>query len=387
MNKIKHFEGLRGVAALVVLFSHFKLGYFSPEFGSLIQQISCLGLPLVFKYLLINSLKLFTDGFLAVWIFWVLSSYVISIKFFRQNDNFDKILIGYFSKRYFRLLFPVLSSILFAYLLLKLGFMYNIELANLLNADHQGLLATCYMFAPSFWNAIKMGVFDTFLTYNGDVSYNPVLWTIQKEFLGSLFTFSIFGIVRHNKGRFSIYLVILLITIKLKLVWLSAFVIGHVLCDFDYSSFHYGFFQKLKNVESIIHRYHIVILISSVVIILLGKSFMSFIKLPSEYHNFIMSVFIVYICSRNNYYRNFFSRKIPYWLGNISFSLYLIHFPILCSFTSYVLVANLTIQGKFIATISTLIIVLFLSELFTKYIDKNGIIYANKIAHYFMKRN
>ena len=342
MCKIRYLEGLRGVAALVVVFNHLKMTCFIDEFSSLIRQISYLDLPTVLKVSMINGLQFFVDGGLAVWVFWVLSSYVISIKFFKSNMNYDRVLIGYFTKRYFRLLFPVMASIIFSYLLLKLDFMYNITLANFLGKRYQGWLASFYAFPPNFYNAIKTGVYDTFFSYSRRITYNAVLWTIQNEFLGSLFTFGIFGIVRHNKSRFLIYSVIILIIIKLKIIWLSAFVIGHVLCDYDHSSFNHKFLQKLKVIEMKIHKYNSPVFIGGLFFFLLSRSFMSIMGVPNEYHNVIISVLIVYSCLRNTYYKKFLSGKIPYWLGGISFSLYLIHLPVMCSFTSFVLILDST---------------------------------------------
>lgn len=386
MGKIKYLEGLRGIAALIVLFSHLRLTCFITHQQFLYSIIHKLDINVIFKHFIINTLNRFLDGELAVWIFWVLSSYVISILFFKKDENYDKILIGYFSKRYFRLFIPVFFSIILAYLLLKFGLMYNKDLAIMLGLPYSnGWLNSFYNFEPNIFRAIKSGIYTTFFSYQADSTYNAVLWTIQNEFLGSLFTFSIFGIIRHNSRRYILYFIITIILIKLQMLWLAAFVIGHILCDYDFSDLNSKYLNYTKIFENLIHKFKLIIFIFSLIFIIFGIQIMSFIRIPDIYHKFVLSIFIVYICLRNEYYKSIFSSKIPFWLGNVSFSLYLIHLSILCSLTSYLILINNTLQGKILASLITILVVLIISYFFTKFIDKKSVIYANKIGDYFKK--
>jgi len=386
MQKIKYLEGLRGIAALIVLFSHLHQTCFIIHKQLLYSHIESWNIFFVVKDLIINILNLLHDGDLAVWIFWVLSSYVISILFFKKNENYDKIVIGYFSKRYFRLFIPVFFSIIFAYVLLEYGLMFNHHLATKLgNPYSNGWLSSFYNFKPNFFIAIKTGIYTTFFNYQNDYSYNAVLWTIYYEFLGSLFTFSIFGIIRHNSRRFLLYFIITIILIKLKLLWLCAFVIGHILCDYDFSIIKSNSFKKIKTIENKLHEFRIIVFIFSLLFIIFSTPIMTFLNIPYIYHKLILSIFIVYICLRNKLYKLFFSSRIPFWLGKISFSLYLVHLPILCSFTCYLIYVNNTFQSKILVSLLTIIVVLIISLFFTKYIDKKSVIFANKIGDYFKK--
>ena len=97
-GKIKYLEGLRGIAAIIVVFCHLRNTCFfeyQQYLNSLIKQSP---LHIVFKTFLIKSIEKLVDGNISVWIFWVLSSYVISIQFFKQNNEYNKILISSFSK-------------------------------------------------------------------------------------------------------------------------------------------------------------------------------------------------------------------------------------------------------------------------------------------------
>jgi len=384
--KIKHLEGLRGIAALSVIFCHLRNTCFVVQQDILNSLINNLHVHKIFKSLLVGIINLFLDGELAVWIFWVLSSYVISILFFKPDGDYDKIVISYFSKRYLRLLFPVLASVLFAFLLLKFGLMYNTKLAVLLGSPYlNDWLDSFYNFDASFIKAIKSAFYETFFNFQLSSTYNAVLWTIQNEFLGSLFIFSIFGIIRHNKRRYILYLIIILVILKLHLLWLLAFVVGHILCDYEFSSSQDKVFNFIRTFELRIHRFKMPVFILSLLFIIFGRDIMIHLKIPTEYQNLVLGIFIVYICLKNKYYQTIFSTKTPLWLGSISFSMYLIHLPIICSLTSYLVLTHCSLQGKILASISTLVVVFFLSHFFTKYIDNKGVFYAKKIGDYFKK--
>ncbi len=386
MQKIKYLEGLRGIAALIVLFNHLQFVCFVTHHNFVIGYINKLEIYKVFKVFLINSINLSFDGRLSVWIFWVLSAYVISIIFFKPNENYNKILIEYVTKRYFRLCIPVLCSVIFAYLILKLGLMYNHQVGSVLGAaSGEDRLNPLYSFEPNIYSAIYSAVYETFFNYQYNSSYNRVLWTIQNEFLGSLFIFSIFGIVRHNSRRYILYLLILIVLIKLNIIWLCAFVMGYILCDYEFSTFSSKIIASLKLSELWLFKFKTYSFILSVAIIIFSGDIVAFVSSSLDIQYLLMSLFIVYICLRNSVFQNLLSLKIPIWLGKISFSMYLLHLPIICSLTSFLLLSNASFTGKISATVITIAFVLIVSFFFNKYIDKNAIIYANKIGAYFKK--
>lgn len=382
MPKIKYLDGLRGLAAIIVVLQHLRNAFLYSAQKNLFLIINKQNIPDFIKIFIKSTINLFLDGNLAVYIFWLLSSYVISIKFFRNEESIDKILISYFTKRYFRLVFPVFISIIFAYFLLKFEFMYNKKLADTISIPFSAKwLRMNYSFDPNFFNAIFSALYDTFFDYRTKSTYNSVLWTIKNEFLGSLFTFSLFGIIKHNTKRYYLYFIILIVLIKLKMLWLCTFLIGHILCDFDYSSMT----ELIKKNEIKIHKFNKTLLIFSSIFILFSKKIFQFINIPTEYNNLILSTIVVYISLRNNYFKKILSTKLFFWLGKISFSLYLLHLPILCSLSCYIVFCNNTIVGRLIAVLITFLVSIPLSYLFEKYIDQRGIRFSNKIGNYFKR--
>jgi peptidoglycan/LPS O-acetylase OafA/YrhL len=387
MKKIKYLEGLRGVAALIVVFNHIRLALFMAEYDQFHNYIHAAHLPGFVKTFLINGFELLLDGDLAVWVFWLLSSYVISIAFFKPAESYDKVVVAYAAKRYFRLLIPVLVSVMAGYILMKAGLVYNVALAKQAGPPYSnGWLINLYNFNPDFFKALLSAAYSTFMDYDSGTSYNRVLWTIEIEFLGSLFTFSIFGVLRHNKKRWLLYAAILAVVFTLKMYWLCCFVAGHILCDYDCNPPRWAIGEKLRSYRLRAAWLKYVPAPAGILLIFFAGSIFPALHVPIKLHNPLLSFMIVLAVLRIPAFRRFFAAAIPFWLGRVSFSLYLIHLPVICSLTSYIVLHHFTITGKITGTAVTLFVSLVLAWYYTKYIDRNGVKLANKIGDYF-KRN
>jgi peptidoglycan/LPS O-acetylase OafA/YrhL len=382
MNKIKSLEGLRGIAAIMVLISHMRLSAFFMQFDYLKLLIVKLDAGTFFESICWNLLDLVIDGHLAVWIFWCMSSYVLSIRFFDTDKNYDKLIINYLSKRYIRLLIPIFASVMLAYLLHHFGLMYNLQLATIYqNTYNEWWLSSFYTYDANFLFALYSSTFETFFQYNMTTSYNPSLWTIHPEFFGSLFTFAIFGVLRHNKKRYLFYFILLFLALKLESYWLVSFIFGHILCDANHSNTRIT--GKLKSKYFKTKLFKIISLWAIIFTIIYSHSLLRKTQIPQEAHNLIRSIFVVYVCLKNKFLVKLFSSKFPMFLGKISFSLYLIHIPIICSLTSYLIIQNTSFTGKLSAFVITLPILLVGSVYFQKYIDMAAIRLSRKVGEYF----
>jgi peptidoglycan/LPS O-acetylase OafA/YrhL len=386
MRKIKYLEGVRGVAALIVVLNHIRLTLFMAEYDKLHNYIHAAHLPGFVKTFLINGFELLLDGDLAVWVFWLLSSYVISIAFFKPAESYDKVVVAYAAKRYFRLFIPVFVSIMAGYVLMKTGLMYNAALAKQAGPPYSnGWLINPYNFSPDFFNALLSAVYNTFMDYDSKASYNPVLWTIEIEFLGSLFTFSIFGVLRHNKKRWLLYAAILAAVYALKMYWLCCFVAGHVLCDYDCNPPRWYIGEKLRKYRLRAEWLKYIPAPAAVLLIFFARSIFPALHIPLKIHNLLLSFMLVLAVLRIAAFRRFFAAVIPFWLGRISFSLYLIHLPVICSLTSYIVLHHFTMAGRITGAAVTLIVSLVVAWYYTIYIDLNGVKLANKIGDYFKR--
>jgi len=107
--------------------------------------------------------------------------------------------------------------------------------------------------------------------------------------------------------------------------------------------------------------------------------------------NFLSGFFIVYAIIYNAKLSNMFSGKIPVFMGKVSFSVYLIHMPILSVLG--VVLFNVIYQSTglfdFSAIASSVITIVFIyiaSFVFYKYIDSKGMMISNFFAKTIITR-
>lgn len=375
MKKIEHLEGLRGLACLIVVISHYMQFYFhsvlfsNPTFSA--------------KYLLSKTpLNLFYNGNFAICIFFILSGYVLSINFLSTN-NYQS-LVESSVKRYFRLMIPVFVSVIIAYFLLIFG-AYNYFTLHTNDLRYTTM-------NQNFFTMLKYALFDVFFkntitNTKANVTYIGVLWTMNYEFLGSFLVFSFLSLFGTIKKRYVFYLV--LITFFYNTYFL-AFILGLLLCDL--------------NLNKHINSFKPIIFIFLIIGLFLGSypygktentiyNFLNVKFLILNYRTFyhIIGAFFIMISVLNSsILKNILSSKLFVFLGKISFSLYLTHFLILTSF-SFLLFDKLinvySYKLSFIISFSMSIPVTFLvSYIMYKYIDTKALFLSKFIYMKFFKK-
>jgi peptidoglycan/LPS O-acetylase OafA/YrhL len=217
-EKYHNLDGLRGLAALVVMIWHFSVGFLP----------FLVGATIVGRHTPIDRLVSDTPLFLpfagtfAVYIFFVLSGFVLSLSFFHKRDS--SVLVSSAARRYFRLMIPAASSVILAYLLMRLiG-----NDAHLAASKTTGSywLSAFWDFKPHLLTAIYQGVYGVFFTnFN---SYNTNLWTMQNELFGSFMVFLFLGLFGKLARRWVFYLAFGLILLKTPYL---AFLLGMAICD------------------------------------------------------------------------------------------------------------------------------------------------------------
>jgi len=115
MRKIQYLDGLRGLAALVVVFHHFILAFYPALF--LGRNAATHLKDGTEAFISGSAMNIFYGGNFMVAIFFVLSGFVLSHKFFLKKDY--EILTQGAVKRYIRLVIPVALSIFIAFFLLN----------------------------------------------------------------------------------------------------------------------------------------------------------------------------------------------------------------------------------------------------------------------------
>lgn len=374
IKRIEFLDGIRGWASLAVLLSHILMCFLvltTPflKFDRLrlIEDISNNNYLDIFFGIII---KFISDGHLAVLIFFVLSGYALSIGHLDLGKR--KLTIAV-TARYFRLMIPILITSLIAYLLLKFKLMFNLEVATTPEKS-SGWLGRFYNFDASIIDFIRFSVFDVFFKYDDYKTYNSSLWTMPIEIMGSFLIYAYLGIFRTTEKI--LWRLILLLTSLLFIFapLYSCFFIGYIIAEINKKNSRnslFGYF-KSNTVE-----------IFFIFLFFICAIFSTYFRGNDHQACFFASCIVLSV-SFSQKLKLFFSNKLSNYLGRISFPLYLIQIPIICSWSSflYLKLPNFgfeIVSSNMINLLSTIILSL-LSATFLLPIEKISIICAKKIA-------
>lgn len=374
-DKLKHLEGLRGIAALIVVFCHIKNAYFVTFPDDLLESLKSSTGSYFVAHILHSFINVLFDGNFAVYIFWFMSAYVISIGLFRSDGitYLKKSLI----KRYFRLAIPVVGSVLIAWALWETGLLFNRKHALLAQEPYiDGWLGSLYTFQPSFIDALNSGLWNTFFQYNEQHSYNGALWSMQPELYGSMFVLLLFAGIRLHKFRYAVYAISITLAIFIGWFWLISFILGFWLSDYEHTPQKSNVLSKLFQFP--VANYALLV----VILIVAGK--------PDFYNisDLILSTLLVVTIMYTPSLRNLLSKRFPVWLGNISFSLYLLHIPVICSLGSFLYI-KLNMQNTIVmisAVAAILLTSILAAILYTRFVDRNGIKWSGQIADWILSK-
>lgn len=179
-------DGVRGLAAISVIFSHVFLLYYSEiHYGLADSEPSALALG-VFH----SPLTFFYRGGAAVLLFFLLSGYVLCSACIKKAPMDDRYVSVAASKRYLRLGLPVAAAVFIGYLGIVLN-VFPVAPAGInafLDFPDQGL---------GFGQMLKSAIYGSMLF--GDGNFDYVLWTISIEFYGSLLVFALYALVGKNR--------------------------------------------------------------------------------------------------------------------------------------------------------------------------------------------
>jgi peptidoglycan/LPS O-acetylase OafA/YrhL len=218
-GRMEALESVRGLAAFVVCCSHLFTGFFPHWFYNPADPLP-------------PWLQLPSWAHFAVDVFFVLSGFVLSISFVQTGKI--ELLRTAFVRRYWRLFIPVAASILISYLLHANGLYANREAVMAFEANKSDWLYGFYGFEPSAVGAIREAVWKVFFSFSARESYNPVLWTMGYEFLGSLFLFAFLALSGGLRNRFLIYLAVGFVAQRFGMIWLLEFLAGAAVCEFSH---------------------------------------------------------------------------------------------------------------------------------------------------------
>lgn len=297
-------DGIRGWAALCVVLFHF--------YKELLKG--------VFPQVESTWWFFFMHGEFYVFVFFVLSGEALTTAFFKTKDTrkLDVLLI----KRYFRLTIPIFLSTLIVYSIIRFGFDFHRDAAVTLKSD--GWLARFLTNDTSFARMVKFSLVDVYTKHTTQMSFNPFLWTMSVEMVGSLLVFCVcYAWPRLRQP----YTLVGVATVSLLCLgsYYSLFLAGTLIAAYKAQ-------QKWK--------FAVPSRTTQILAFVVPVGCLATLQI---FHNrtvpiavyCTMSIAAVCCVQYNQIYSKLFSSKLSLYLGRISFPLYLTHFSVMISLTSY----------------------------------------------------
>ena len=376
LPKYDYIDAVRGIAILLVIFSHVNnLVPTSGIFWSLMGQ-----------------------GARGVQLFYIVSFLALFLSFFyRSNKDEEKCpKLNFFIRRFFRIA-PMFYIAVIFYSLTYYYFDRALITETLSHLNFSLILSNIFFvngFSPYTINSLVPGGWSIAIE---TISYLfiPLLYFLytkakeKKDFIYKIFLWVFFT------GLF-----IKFILIKYPLISIST-AAGYGLWDaflfFFLPSQAFVFilgilaFHKIvnKEKESLINKKEIIFIIFTLFSSLLARKYLAFNLLPSFiFYSFFFLYFVLFlerIKDKNNIWKKVLINRITTFFGQISYSMYLLHFAVIFillkfNLISFILKFNTNVYVKFILAYILLVLLSALISYFTfTYIEKPGIILGKKL--------
>ncbi|MDT3331801.1 acyltransferase [Microbacterium sp. KSW-18] len=334
MKRLTSLDGLRGLAALIVLVHHIMLTF--PLFAEpYLEGRAANGLPELLSYTPLHTLW---DGQGAVVIFFVLSGVVLTLPVLKQGRDFSW--VGYYPQRLLRLYLPVWGAII-----LYLGWVLIIPRTTAMESAWLGI--TDKAVSPeALWGDA------TLLFGTGDL-VSP-LWSLQWEiafsFLLPVFVFLGVRFARYNWILAVAAVIGIAVSSSLgnrALVYLPMFLIGVVIATWLPTIRKW---QPSRGTQALL-------LLSAPILLIFPWLIRPFEMLrplvkPFDAVTTIGATIAVIAAIVVPIFRRFLESRAMQWFGLISFSLYLVHEPVVISMAHLFGDQNLRIAGLVSVVIS-----------------------------------
>lgn len=345
MNKIKSLEGFRFLASIAVVLCHFRGAFFPISQLWLIDK---------------TPLRFLTSGDPVVRMLFMLSGFVLSYKYLilkRDHENIPTDML----KRYFRLAPPIIVAELLVCFLMKKGLLFNIQAGALSGSTN--FLSIFNNFVPTWSSCIKECLISCYLSYGN--AYIGPLWTIFYEYMGTLLVLAILYIFKNRRLRLIIYGVFL----GFYNGYYNYFIWGMVLCEF------YG----EEKIRSFLHSH-------SVLNTLLCLGSFSVAGMMQIYDSvkvnrliFAGATLMFFLSLMNSSWgEKILGNKVMEKGGGLSYCVYILHWPIIESFSSALYIWMYHRNGSVSTSLTmvnlglTLVLTLLAAMFFKKYIEKMG---------------
>lgn len=311
--------GFKLLAALLVIVHHFAL-FFYPAFitGEIGDLRTASGIEIWLSKTPFDILS--WGGNVCVCIFFIISGFLLSYKFFTSKKEPN--LKESFIKRYFKLAIPMLlSSIVYCIVL----YLISLFRSNGACFETLGKTGSYCNFDLNIIKVIYESLFGFFI--DGNVSVNPVLWTMKWELIGSFLVLALLYFIGKNKNRKFIYIILIVLLFKTTML---PFILGMVLCDM-YAN---GKFEKVfSKIYVKLFCFALGFYFCGFTFVAWGTNYYHFLPLEvgdaNIFYHTVGSILIILSFIYSPLIKKILSLKIFTKFKNLSFEVYMFHWLII----------------------------------------------------------
>jgi len=370
---IRELSAIRGLAALVVLLGHI--------FGSLsFNMQDCGGVLNTCLLHFPKSMSTLFNGAAAVEVFFVLSGLVLTLSFLKASKIGAQEILAFYIRRIFRI-YPILViSIAFVLVFLPL-----------LQQSCAG--GECSSWASSIYNGKSFSTTQIFLSFLGIFAHmNDPMWSLRVELLYSLLFPIIFLAMQNDKTRlpalaFLFALAVSTVPRIYSVHYALAFALGSAIPHIKLISSKIPF-------RAIVGFSILLLILARPLTELLGIESLEQAKKASDVFEIIAAFLLIYPIFHKKINTSLLCSRTLLHLGNISYSFYLLHFPILFILLSIISkhAGTQTVQNNpalytIVLGICTLTTTVLASSLTYYWIEKPFQDFGKKLATKFASRS
>jgi peptidoglycan/LPS O-acetylase OafA/YrhL len=324
-KKLVPLEGLRGIAAAVVVLYHLVLSFTPKGVGAVPHGHGFADVLAQFALGLLN-------GGAAVAVFFVLSGFILSLPFSKDRSVLRVVVAGL--KRWPRLAGLTLVACLFAWAMIKWSGHDYRTAAGVIGTGWMATHGNAPLAAHlPWWEAVREGLVEVFLT--GNVQLDSPLWTMRIELFGSFAVFlaaPVLFAVRSWPLRLAMIAVVMCWAGGVyPVTYVSDFLVGTILAML-YAEDRLPTFSAWQAwgvgvlaIYLFSFTYEQKLLIDAP---------LKWVMPPGDTSHFVWdagAVLMILLLLGNPFLRRVFSKGWAVWLGLLSFPIYLLHGPIVLS--------------------------------------------------------
>lgn len=322
-TRMYHIDGIKGLMCFLIMFGHFWNIYRQTEAGSILENE---GLDIIKNSFLDQTLLSATFWLYA---FLVISGYLLSNTRVRSLSE----IIIKTAKRFLRLFIPILGACIFIYLIQETIGFYTADTIEYFN---NGYIRQFYVQDLS-WKSIFIEPLRAMI--KSSCRFNAPFWVITDMFKSSILIYicNFTDYVLKKKSHVLPWIFLLL----------SIFSDAHVMiaCMAGYMVGHYK-----EEIDKLTENRSLFLIISAAIFVASYEVYTAktFTKIFDNIMLYILLYcFLMIVINKSELFQKIFSKKLFLRMGKISFGVYALHWPIICSIGLKVLMWGLNQQWKF----------------------------------------